>query len=216
MTIHTPNFEGARAYALERLANELDPRLTYHHLGHTRDEVAAAVAVLANALNVEGERLMLLRTAAYFHDLGYLHSRLEHEMHSVFICREALPDFGYNVVQTEAIGTIIMATRLPHRPKDVLGEILADADLDSLGSAAFLSRSADLRRELETFNSPISDAMWYQIQIDFMEAHHYFTAPAIARNGAAKERHIALMRALLNEALEKDAAQKGAKEKEQS
>ena len=31
-----PDFEGARQYALERLARELAPMLRYHSLAHTR------------------------------------------------------------------------------------------------------------------------------------------------------------------------------------
>ena len=41
---------------------------------------------------------------------------------------------AYGPAEVSRIQEIIMATEVPQKPADMLGEILADADLDVLGS----------------------------------------------------------------------------------
>ena len=59
-----PDFAGATAYALRRLAANLRAPFVYHSLAHTRDEVVPAVARLAALERVTGlERRLLQRGA---------------------------------------------------------------------------------------------------------------------------------------------------------
>src|SRR3954471_23487260 len=97
------NFEHARAYALQRLERELPPALTYHSLAHTRDDVAPATLRLAAIAGVSGHQRMLLHTAAYFHDIGFVMQRADHESIGVQIAADVLPSFGYSPAQIEII-----------------------------------------------------------------------------------------------------------------
>lgn len=192
-----PDFEQARRYALHRLEHELPPALRYHSLAHTRDDVVPATEQLALLERVQaGERLLLL-TAAYFHDLGLVERREEHEAAGVAIARAALPGFGYSAAQISAIGGMIMATRLPQAPASALGAILADGDLDILGRDDFLERNGLLRAEREAFGPPLSDAAWYRQQLAFVRAHSYCTSAGRALRDAGKARNIALLAGLL-------------------
>ncbi|MCS6939065.1 MAG: HD domain-containing protein [Roseiflexaceae bacterium] len=195
-----PDFEGARAYALARLAKELPETVTYHSLQHTRDDVVPAAERLAHAEGVNGEELMLLRTAAYFHDLGFVVRREEHEQAGAEIAAQVLPSFGYTPEQIEKICRMIMATRIPQSPTTLIEQILADADLDTLGSEHFWKQSARLRAENEAFDGPISDVQWYQTQVAFIENHRYWTASARALREARKQEHLAQLRKLLKHA----------------
>jgi uncharacterized protein len=174
------DFEGARQHALERLERELSPTYIYHSLAHTRDEVAPVVEWLAGLEGVSGEALLLLRTAAYYHDIGLLRQRVNHEAAGVQIAAAALPRFGYNEAQIQAIGGMIMATQLPQRPRLPLEALLADADLDVLGRTDFLYRNQALRAEIEAFDGPIGDTRWCSEQLHFIQAHRYWTATARA------------------------------------
>ncbi len=185
-----PDFENARQYALERLERELPDNLYYHSLGHTRDDVAPAVERLAAIEGIEGEALLLLRTAAYFHDIGFIVQYNDHETASVQIAQEALPHFGYTEEQIEAISHMIMATRLPQSPGNRLEEILADGDLDNLGRDDFEERSQVLRAELETIGVTSSDEDWYQRQLEFIQHHRYFTDAARRLRDTKKEQNI--------------------------
>lgn len=195
-----PDFEGARAYALTRLTEELPEVLTYHSLRHTRDDVVPAAERLALSEGINGEDLLLLRTAAYFHDLGFIIRREEHEQAGAEIAAAALPAFGYTLPQIDRIRKMIMATRIPQSPKSLPERILADADLDTLGTEHFWVLSQRLRAENEALNGPMSDAQWYQSQLTFLENHHYWTATALAQREAQKQRHVAQLRELLKEA----------------
>lgn len=192
-----PDFEQARRYALYRLERELPPAMCYHSLAHTRDDVAPATARLAKLQRVSGGELLLLLTAAYFHDLGLIERREEHEAAGVAIARAILPGFGYSPAQISDIGRMIMATRLPQAPESSLGAILADGDLDILGRPDFLDRNRLLRAELAAFAPAVGDAEWYQQQLSFVREHHYWTAAARALRDAGKAQNIVILAGLL-------------------
>src|SRR5512147_2383317 len=101
--MHQPDFEAAQRYALERLQRELSPLITYHSLAHTLDEVAPAADQFAVLEGEVGEDLLLLRTAALYHDIGYVEQHHDHEAGSVRIMTAVLPGFGYGPTQIEVV-----------------------------------------------------------------------------------------------------------------
>ncbi len=191
-----PDYSAARQYALERLERELDPRLSYHTLAHTRDDVLPAAERLAALEGIAGAALLLLRTAALYHDIGFTVGRVEHEQAGVQIMAQVLPSFGYTVAQIDRIGALIMATRIPQTPHAQLEHILADADLDLLGRDDFLERNAELRRELQAFGVGFTNAEWYADQLAFLTRHHYWTPAARQLRNPPKAHNIALLQTL--------------------
>ena len=189
-------FEQARQFALERLEHDLSPRFCYHSLVHTRDDVVPATERLAIRSKISRTDLTLVLTAAYFHDLGF--TRLadvdprgnQHELISAQFAREVLPSFGYHENHVEAICSMIMATRLPQSPVNILEEILADADLDSLGREDFRERSQALRDEIAAFGNATTDLEWFQGQFNFLTSHRYFTAEARLLRNAQKQKNV--------------------------
>lgn len=192
-----PDFEGARQYAIDCLEHELPTQVWYHSVAHTRDDVAPAVERLAALEHVAGDSLLLLRTAAYYHDLGYIHRRDGHELASVDIARSMLPTFGYTNQHINQVAGMIMATQLPQAPQNLLERILADADLDLLGREDFWSLSHALRAELAAHEGAVSDGEWYRRQIAFLQSHRYWTASARLLRETQKQRHIAALEALI-------------------
>jgi uncharacterized protein len=191
-----PDLELAKHYALDRLARELSPALHYHSLAHTRDEVVPATARLAEEEGVSGDRLTLLLTAAYFHDIGFIYLRDGHEQAGARLAGEALPRFGYSAEDIAAIDRMIMATQLPQSPANLLEAILADADLDMLGRDDYWQRHRDLRAEWAAFGQIESDYGWYRIQLAFQSGHQYFTAAARRLRGPTKQGIIERLRTL--------------------
>ena len=185
-----PDYEGARRYVLERLEKELPSNLYYHCISHTRDEVIPAVDQFSAMEKVDEDARLILRTAALFHDLGYVEGVEGHEASSARIAGQILPGFGYNAEQIEAVCSLIMATRMPRRPQTLLEEILADADLDNLGQGDFMRRSLELRKEWETFGRHWTDQEWYLRQLEFMAEHRYFTTAARLLRDEQKQRNI--------------------------
>ena len=191
------DYEGARRYVLERLERELPSNLYYHCLAHTRDEVIPAVDQLSAMEEVEENARLVLRTAALFHDLGYIERIEGHETISARIARQILPGFGYTAEQVDSVCSLIMATKMPRNPQTLLEEILADADLDSLGRADFMQRSLDLRKEWGTFGRQWTDKELYIRQLEFLAEHRYFTASARQLRDAQKLQNMQQLRVAL-------------------
>lgn len=193
------DFARARAYALERLSTELSPLLCYHSLSHTRDGVVPAVERFGVWHGVDQESMLLLRTAAWYHDIGFVEQRVDHEVAGVRIAGTVLPGFGYNRSQIAAIGGMIMATKLPQTPQTMLEQLLADADLDGLGRSNFMERNRDLRLELEAFGFQTTDEAWLSDQLDFLKSHQYWTAAARTLRDAGKQRNLAMLKQQLDQ-----------------
>lgn len=193
-----PDYEQARAYALSRLAHDLDPALCYHSLTHTRDDVAPAMERLAQHAGISGEALLLLRTAAYFHDLGFVERRAEHESAGVQIAAAVLPGYGYTPGQIAQISGMIMATRLPQSPRNLHEQLMADSDLDLLGRDDFLPLNGKLRAELAHFRPDPGTRMWFEGQLAFLREHRYWTDMARQLRDSGKRRNIARIEQLLS------------------
>jgi len=196
-----PDLAQAQQYVLGRLAHELPPDLTYHSIALTRDDVVPAAQRLAVLEGVSGEAYLLLVTAAYFHDLGYVERYDDNEMIAVSIARHALPGMGYSPDHLQVIEDLILATRVPQTPHTRLAEILVDADLDSLGRDDFLETSLALRAELESQGRVLSLAEWYRRQRAFLQTHRYFTKAAQTIREAGKQANLKRLDFLLNQTL---------------
>jgi uncharacterized protein len=190
----TPDLAAAIAYARERLARELGPSLTYHRVEHTSDDVVPAMRRLAEAEGVFGHALLLLETAAWFHDLGFVVQASGHEEIGIGFATDVLPGLGYSVADLDAVATMIRATRLPQTPLDLPSRVLADADLDVLGRDDFWERNQALRDELHAAGVPYTDEAWWDGQVAFVGGHEYFTATARALRDERKAEHVAAMK----------------------
>lgn len=194
--MQTLDYEAAKSYAIKRLSQDLDDRFIYHCLTHTHDDVLPAVERLAAAAGIKEDSidLSLLRTAALYHDIGFLTRREEHEAASIDIAQSILPDFGYSSDQIERISGMIQATRIPQSPNHFFEEILADADLDVLGRSDFMTRNGYLRQELESFGVTSTDLEWYSGQLKFITQHRYFTEVAQQSNQVIKQTNVDLLK----------------------
>lgn len=193
-------YEQVYAMLMPRLEKELPGHLHYHNAGHTRAVIAAADEIAGWEGLTEEERT-LLKTAALFHDAGFLQQSDGHEEVSCEMARRYLPDYGYTPEQVEAIGRIIMATRLPQSPDNRLAEILCDADLAYLGQGQYTAQAEQLYRELKQARRIGTDSEWLLRQVEFLSSHRYFTASAREKLDPGKEAVLQQLRHRLDESL---------------
>lgn len=187
----------ARRYALGRLERDIPDGLFYHSLAHTVSDVVPAAEFLAEREGVTGTALLQLRTAAWFHDVGFVELRVGHEAVGARLAAEVLPGFGYSPSDIMTIQAIIMATAIPQSAATPLERIMADADLDVLGRDDFLSRNTNLRRELAFYGQEFSDAQWFSGQLKFVGTHRYFTGSARALRDQTKARNVETLKEVL-------------------
>jgi len=160
-----------------KLEKGLNPDIKYHTVKHTIDVVNEAEKI-AKSEGVGDEDLLLIKTAALLHDIGFIIGYNDHEESSVRLAKEILPKFWYTTAQIKKISELIHATKLPPNPRNELEKIMCDADLDYLGRPDFIPVSKLLFEELFKFNMIKSEKEWNKIQIKFLEKHQYFTETA--------------------------------------
>lgn len=192
------NFEAIREHVLSRLERELSPKLYYHGLHHTRDDVLPAAERLAEIAGINDEELLLLLTAALYHDIGYIEHFRDHEAIGARIASEELPELGYSPEQVQQIANMIIATRMPQTPRTELEKLMCDADLDSLGREDFFVTSHLLRMELKEMGFVTSVREWYTRQLTFLENHTYQSEAGKLLRDKGKQENIRELRNLLN------------------
>lgn len=193
-------YEQAYSFLMQKLERELPSKYSYHDAQHTI-EVVAAVEKISESERLSHEEGELLRTAALFHDAGYLKGNDDHETLSCKVARELLPQFDYKVHQIETICQMIMATKLPQKPSSLAEEILCDADLFYLGSESYFERAEKLRSEFEATGKLKPTIDWNKFQIDFLKKHRFFTLTAVKQREQKKKEN--LQRLYIKQELEK-------------
>jgi len=172
------NFEEAKKYILSRLENELSPSLHYHGIHHTIDVYEAAIK-LGELENLSEEEKTIIKTAALYHDAGFIYQYEKNEPLAANLVQEILPSFNYNDHAIKTITKIILATELTARPQTLLEKIMSDADYDYLGREDVKSIAKTLYKELLENGLHFSETQWNKFQIKFLNKHEYYTFSAI-------------------------------------
>ena len=110
-------FTDLQEVILDKLTKELPTFLYYHDVRHTIDVVNQA-ELIAIGEGLDDESILLLKSAALFHDVGHVIGYDNHEFFGTEIVREMLPKYGYDDEQIDTICDIIMATKMPPDPKN--------------------------------------------------------------------------------------------------
>jgi predicted metal-dependent HD superfamily phosphohydrolase len=166
-------FEEIKNRIYEDILEKLPSHLTYHNLDHTAYVLEKAI-FLANQSQVDAYDLELLKLAALFHDTGFIDNPKDHEEKGCGIARSYLSE-EYSEEQLLKISGMIMATKIPQSPTNHLENILADADLEYLGTDLFEQIGENLFQELKHFNPNFTEQAWDELQLVFMQKHHYHT-----------------------------------------
>ena len=168
------NKERMREYVISLLKENLPDTYYYHNFKHTLYVTDTALTI-GRYEKCTADELGLIEIAALWHDTGYIKTYKNHEEQSCLMARHFLPDYGITSNNIEIICGMIIATRIPQSPQNKLEEIIADADLEYLGTDAFMQTANDLFKELQYINPELTEAQWNTIQISFMGKHHFFT-----------------------------------------
>jgi len=171
-------FDEAKKHIINRLEKDLADDLYYHGVHHTKD-VCDSIERMIVSEKVSDTDANLLRTAALFHDAGFLVKYNHNEPDAVDLCYEILPRFEYTEDEIKLIGDIILSTQIDVRAKNLLEEIMCDADHDYLGREDYGDIAESLRRELGIYDRKITDLEWLDMQLYFLSRmHNYYTKSA--------------------------------------
>jgi adenylate cyclase len=189
-------FTDIQEMILDKLEKELPEYLYYHNVKHTVD-VVTEVELIGWGEGCTDEEILLLKTAGLFHDAGHIIAYDNHEYYGAQMAMSMLPKFGYTPEQLELICELIMATKLPPKPKNLLESIMCDSDLDYLGRSDFIPVSNTLYEELKAQNKIGVLNDWNKLQVKFITGHQYFTKTARSLREVNKQLQIERIQTLI-------------------
>jgi adenylate cyclase len=189
-------FTDIQELILDKLEKELPDYLFYHNVKHTVD-VVTEVELIGWGEGCSDEEILLLKTAGLFHDAGHTVAYDNHEFYGTQLVREMLPKYNYSQEQIDRICEIIMSTKLPPRPKNLLENIICDSDLDYLGRSDFIPVSNTLYEELKAQNKIGALNDWNKLQVKFISGHQYFTKTARSLREVNKQLQIERIQSLI-------------------
>lgn len=171
------------------LKNKLSPFYFYHNLEHTLYVMRQAAAIGREEKCTAAE-IDLLEAGALWHDTGFIINHANHETESCILAQQYLPEYGCSVTDIQTICGMIMATKMPQAPQNKLESILADADLEYLGTSSAGEKATDLFKENQYRDPSLTVAAWTDFQIAFLIKHHYFTRFCKENRAPAKQEYL--------------------------
>ena len=176
-------------FVINLLKTKIPATYYYHNYEHTLYVQQKAVEI-GEQENCSEKDLKILSTAALWHDTGYINTYKGHEDESCELARQYLPEYGYTTDDIDRICGMIMATKIPQSPQNKLEEIIADADLEYLGTNNAAVLANNLFRELNALDPLLTEAEWNNTEIDFLTAHRYFTGYCKANKEHTKQYYL--------------------------
>lgn len=191
------DYRAAKQFILAKLRAELSGQLHYHGLHHTLDVLRVSVDLCA-AEGIRGHEVTLVKTAALFHDAGFVKNKhAGHEHEGCLIVQDALPRFGYSPEDIRTICGMIMATKIPQSPTNLLEQIICDADLDYLGREDFYRIGDSLFEELQAYHLIRDEQDWNRLQVSFLTAHKFHTGTNKLLREPVKQQYLEELKGLV-------------------
>jgi len=181
----------ARKFVTDLFQNKVNKSIRFHNLQHT-EGVASACEEIANYYQLADEDRLTVCIAAWFHDTGFSNGQAHgHEDISIQLATTFLQDNKADPAFIQKVISCIEATKMPQSPKNLLEQILCDADLSHLGTDEFTAKNKLLREELIGFSKQdISKKQWRKMNISFLENHKYFTDYGRRKLQPVKEKNL--------------------------
>ncbi len=166
------------------------PALAFHNLEHTRN-VVKRTQEIAGHYKVAEDEMLILYSAAWFHDTGHLFTEpAKHEQMSCEIMAKFMKDHVEDEKIIEEIKACILATRSPRNPKNLLQQIICDADTYHLGTKEFKITNKNAKEEDMTRSGDTDNEKFNQSTIKMMEQHKFYTNYAKDLLNERKEKNL--------------------------
>lgn len=153
----------------------LSKELSYHTISRTL-KIDKIVEKYARILSIDERSIMILRTAVLYHDIGYVLQYRDNEQYAILLAKNKLPSYGYTEEDIQEIQSLIWVTSFKATPKNILQELIRDANSDYLGRIDYFVIANNLRNELRQHGEVKTDLEWIDFQLNFLEhVHRYHT-----------------------------------------
>lgn len=170
------------------------PALAFHTLEHTQN-VVKRTQEIAGHYKVSEDEMLILFAAAWFHDTGHLFTDPEkHEVMSCDVMRKFIKDHIEDEKIIEEIERCIMATKFPRNPKNLLQQIICDADTYHLGTKDFKTTNKLAFEEQKLRNGDSNEMKFDDNTIKMLQNHQFYTNYAKDLLNKRKKKNIKKLR----------------------
>jgi class 3 adenylate cyclase len=161
-------------FVFDEVLPELPPSMHFHSLKYVK-KVYDQVFLICRSEEIDTEETIIVRTAALLCFSGLTQSYNNYENRSVVISRDILPKFDFSEKQIDQITNLILATKQPFNPVNILEKILIDAKMEYIGRPDFIGSFKLILVELKENNQKISFKEWKRRQILLLNEFRFFT-----------------------------------------
>lgn len=197
-------------FATQILTSDEYPGYAYHTFEHTCQVVQAAEEIGRKTGLAEPE-LRLVKMAAWMHDLGYLNTYIGHEEESLELAKDFMQQHNVSESDQKRVLGMIDATRLTQEPRNLLEEVIKDADLFNLSLPEALENSQLIREEWRVFcDRDFTDEEWDEFNYRFFKDYEYYTPYAREMLGPRKKANTKALKKEIKARKQKDKAEEKA------
>ena len=195
LSFMTALVDKAHDHITQLFLEELPTTCLYHNLVHTKRVLKSTKEILAET-PLTDEQKEIIHIAVLFHDTGYTRGNVDHEERSAERAGKWLSAQGMDDTFIAEVKRLIMATRMEAKPKDLMEEVIRDADASHFAKEYFQEASEFLRIELRMQGvKDYSRAEWLEANIDMLEnMHRYYTEYAKTNWEPGKQKNLETMR----------------------
>lgn len=178
------------------LEENLSDKFTFHNLEHT-EYVVEKAEYIGKEAGLTEEEIILVKVAAWFHDIGYAVDIENHETLGAEKAAEFLRSKGIDESQIAKVKGCILATKITAHPKTLMEEVICDADLSHLAEEDYFDRIEKMRQEWKNHSyKKVSKSKFYEKSIEFFEKYPYHTDFAQKELAPKKQKTLEKMKKL--------------------
>ncbi|MGF1923589.1 MAG: Pycsar system effector family protein [Bacteroidia bacterium] len=182
--------EEVKQFVLAYFHTHHNANLVYHNLDHTQSVVDATIQI-ANHYQLNDKDFFIVCAGAWFHDTGYFEDIQNHEQRGAEIAADYLKKQDIPADIRDSVMQVILSTKMPQRPTNLLENILCDGDLFHLGTEEFTAKRKLMHKEVSLlYHIDSSKKEWRMRDIEFLESQHYHTDYCNLLLGEQKQRNI--------------------------
>lgn len=199
------------AYIRKAFLRHLPSTYLFHNFEHVT-EVVEVVQQLAKRSDLSSDEKDDLTLAAWFHELGYIRQREEHEQVSAELAKQFLTEQGYEAERITRVTQLILSTQADHEPIDLSEKILFDAQWSFLGRKRFSRKGRLLLLENEQVEGTnYTQQERHKILLDLQLETSFYTTWANDKYYARRIKNISAQRENFLKAQEKTIRRKTGK-----
>ena len=176
----------------------------YHSYGHALEVMNRAI-YLAKKEWLGKKDTEILSLASLFHDTGFIVDYDKNEVIWVKLATNYLKSISYKEKNIKKVEKLILSTDQDYKePKNIMEEIIKDADLDNLWTDDFFKKGKNLKREVEKIKGEkILNLEWYSASLDLLYNSMFYTKTQKKQRDNKKLKHIAKLEKLVTKHIRK-------------